>query len=63
MPETIPVEPTVAMPGTLLPHTPPLLTSYSVTVDPLHTVESPLIADGDELTVTFAVAMQPPTLV
>ena len=44
-PETIPVEPTVAMPVLLLLQVPPLKESVRVTGEPIHTAEDPCI-DG-----------------
>ena len=48
-------EPIVARDGFVLLHTPPLVASVRLVVDPVHTVLEPLITAGSEFTVTVAV--------
>jgi len=57
-PVTIPVEPTVALPGLLLLHAPPAVASVRLTVEPTHTGAAPVIAVIG-LTVTITVFWQP----
>ena len=63
----MPVEPTVATEPSLLLHTPPLVASLRVVVEPAHTLIVPVIADtvGNGLTVTVDVTIvtQPKPLV
>ena len=56
-PETMPVEPTVAL---LLPlvHEPPVVRSDNIVVNPAHTAGVPLMLDSG-LTVSVAVVLQP----
>ena len=54
----MPVLPIVALP-LLLVQAPPPGAELSVVVSPIHTTAAPLIADGNGLTVTMAVAIQP----
>ena len=59
IPVTIPVEePAVAIPVVPLAHVPPPA-SLKVVVNPAQTAAVPLIADGNGLTVTITVAIQP----
>jgi hypothetical protein len=58
-PVTVPDTSTLAVPGALLPHTPPRLASCNVVVAPAHSVPAPLIGRGGLLTVTVVVAIQP----
>lgn len=63
-PVTIPVDdPTVAIPGALLVHVPPVTPSLSVVARPMHTCVTPVIAVGTVFTVTVAVALQPAAIV
>jgi len=55
-PVTIPPVETVACAVLLLLHVPPLVASDKLMVDPVHTLVGPLIAAGNGLTVTGAVA-------
>jgi hypothetical protein len=58
-PDTTPeVEPTDAMVGALLPHS-PVPASASVIVEPKQTLVGPLMAAGDGLTVNVLLAKQP----
>jgi len=63
----MPVEPTVAAEPSLLLHTPPLVASLNVVVEPAHTLIAPVIACtmGNGLTVTAVVTVvtQPKPLV
>ena len=59
-PETIPVpDPTVAIEILLLLHVPPEVTSLNIVVKPVQTFVTPVIADGDELTVIIEIVRQP----
>ena len=58
-PVTMPVEPTLAVPGARLAHTPPPVPSASVVVAPTHTLSVPVIAAGSGLMVMFLTAKQP----
>lgn len=58
-PITSPVEEMVAAPGVLLVHTPPVVASVNVIVEPTHTLDAPEIAAGTGLTVTKNVFAQP----
>jgi hypothetical protein len=59
-PLTIPVaEPTVAVVTSLLLHVPPLVLLVKFVVAPVHIVPVPVIAEGNALTVTVVVALQP----
>jgi hypothetical protein len=51
--------PTVATPVDPELHVPPLPALLRVVVSPIHTLAGPVIADGNELTVTVAVDEQP----
>jgi len=66
-PLTMPVKPIVATEPSPLLHTPPLVASLSVVVEPAHTLMVPVIADtvGNGLTVTTEVTVvtQPKPLV
>lgn len=55
-PVTTPVVPTVAINTLALAHVPPTVASVRLVVKPTHTTPVPVIADGDELTVTVVVA-------
>lgn len=57
LPVTMPVVPMEALPLLLL-HPPPVVTSVNIVVAPWHTTGIPLIADGNELTVTTVVVIQ-----
>jgi hypothetical protein len=64
VPEITPVstpvsEPISATDVELLVHTPPGTASVSVSVDNVHAVDPPLIADGVALTVIFLLIWQP----
>ena len=60
-PVTMPVkDPTVAISGLLLLHTPPAVGSVSNIVEPTHTVDGPEIIPGYGLTVIVLVATQVP---
>ena len=60
VPVTRPVdEPTLAVPGALLLHTPPGVASLNEVVKPEQTASVPRIADGNGFTVTSAVIIQP----
>jgi len=59
MPELLP---TVAITGLLLLQTPPEVASASVVVNPIQTVELPVMAGTAELTVTAMVAEHPPAV-
>ena len=60
VPQTTPVRlPIAATPELLLLHVPPLVASVSVTQLPVQTLVGPAIADGNALTVTACVAIQP----
>ena len=52
-------EPMPAMDGEVLLHTPPVVASDSVVIDPSHTTGVPVIALGFALMVNVAVVMQP----
>jgi len=59
-PLIIPVEePMEAKDGALLVHIPPLTASVNVVVAPLQTLDTPLMADGDGLTVMILEVLQP----
>ncbi len=58
MPVTMPVEPTVAVPGLPLLHVPPVGVTVKVVVAPTHTVYIPLI-DGVGFTVTITFFTHP----
>jgi len=58
-PEIKPVAPTVAIPVALLLHVPPLMASVNVVVAPAHTAVTPVMINGDELTATILVTVQP----
>ena len=60
MPVTLPVEPTVAIPGDPELHVPFATASASVVTPPKHNVAVPVIA-GAAFTVTVVVAKQPDT--
>jgi len=51
--------PTVATVVVLLDHVPPVVVLTNVTVAPAHTGTDPVIATGELLTVTTAVAVHP----
>jgi hypothetical protein len=59
----MPVEPTVATPGLLLLHTPPVVASLSVVVEPTHKPLAPKIGSGaaveDKVTAPAIVLTQP----
>jgi hypothetical protein len=60
IPVIIPVvDPIEAVPLLVSVHVPPVAGLLSVAVVPVHTMPGPVITDGDELTVTVAVARQP----
>ena len=64
MPDNTPViipveEPAVAIPVLPLVHVPPLVASLKVVVKPAQTAAVPVIDDGNGLTVTTTVAIQP----
>ena len=60
IPPTIPLPaPTVPVAGTALVQVPPADASLNVVVKPTHTFVTPVIADGNGLTVTGVVAKQP----
>jgi hypothetical protein len=57
MPLTTPdEEPTVAVPGALLVHTPPGVASLSAVVSPMHTCKTPVIGKGEPVTQNGVVA-------
>ena len=56
MPEALPA---VAIAGLLLLHVPPGVASVKVIEEPTHTLPGPTIANGERLTVTIAVLIQP----
>jgi hypothetical protein len=59
-PVTVPdAEPMFAVVVLLLVHAPPAVASASVVVSPVHICGTPLIADGNGLTVTMVAAAQP----
>jgi hypothetical protein len=60
-PDTVPVDPTVAIPGEPELHEPPSVGSVNPVVDPVHTEDAPAIAPGTAFTVTPVVtrAVQP----
>jgi len=58
-PVTVPPDVIVATEVVPLVHTPPVLTSVSVIVEPAHTRVDPDIAEGNELTVTITDAEHP----
>ena len=59
-PDTIPEsEPTVAIAGLLLTHTPPDIVLASVVVAPAHNAAVPVLAGGWVFTLTSAVDLQP----
>ena len=57
---TCELEPTVAIEVFVLLHAPPVTPSVKLVVVPIHTALLPVIAPGNGLTVTIAVAKQPP---
>lgn len=59
-PETIPEEPIVASAVFALAHVPPVAAFVKAIVPPAHTIESPVVEAGVAVTVTIAVATQPP---
>jgi hypothetical protein len=58
-PLTVPEGETVATPVKELPHVPPVETSASSLVPPMHTVVPPVMADGNGFTVICDVTKQP----
>ena len=52
-------DPTVAIDVEVLLHEPPGVTSLNVIDDPMQTFDGPVIAEGNELTVTLAAIEQP----
>ncbi len=59
-PSTSPVvTTTVAMPGALLVHVPPVGVQFSVVVEPTHTLAAPVTRPGNANTVTVIVCLQP----
>jgi len=59
-PDTIPVEPTVAIDPLLVDQVPPDTELDNVVLLPTHTVAVPVIADGTAFTVTFTVEAADP---
>ena len=59
LPVTLPKPATLATEGALLVQAPPATVLLNDTVLPLHTVEGPLITEGDKLTETVVVTKQP----
>ena len=58
-PETMPVDPTVAVPVALLLHVPPTVKSPSVIVAPVQTKVLPVMPAGVTFTVTGSAIRQP----
>ena len=61
IPVTIPPVPTVALLVLLLLHVPPDVASVKPAVNPAHTIDVPLTADGYELIITVALPVAPHT--
>ena len=59
-PVTMPVEPTVAVAGSLLLHEPPGVASANVVVAPMQTESEPVIAAGEVITVIVNVVVHVP---
>ncbi len=59
IPDTIPAEPTVAIPVDVDDHVPPPVAELSVVLAPTHTVPAPEIAAGEARIVIVAVSKQP----
>lgn len=62
-PDTMPVDPTVAVPVVLLLHIPPVVASVRFVVAPAQTEAVPPITAGKRLTVNGLVAKHPPATV